>query len=75
MKLRQVSTVLAPIAVGLAGFSTYLAIKYARNYKGVNDLKIEIAKKDPKRYDSLLHDGVSRHSFIDWQYEVNKMND
>ena len=48
MKLRQVSTILVPIAAGLAGFSTYLAIKDARNYKGVNDLKIEIAKKIQK---------------------------
>ena len=75
MKLRHINLILVPIAVGLSGFATYTAVKDAKNYKGVNDLKIEIAKKDPKRYDSLLHDGVSRHSFIDWQYEVNKMND
>ena len=75
MKPRHISNILVPIAIGLASYATYSAIKDAGKYKGVSDLKLEIAKKDPKRYDSLMHDGVSRHSFIDWQYEVNKMND
>ena len=75
MKLRHINLILVPITVGLSGLATYTAVKDAKNHKGVSNLKLEIAQKDPKRYDSLMHDGVSRLSYIDWQYEVNKMND
>ena len=36
---------LVPIAIGLASYATYSAIKDAGKYKGVSDLKLEIAKK------------------------------
>jgi protein-arginine kinase activator protein McsA len=72
---KYINAIIFPISAALLGYSTCTAVKDAKNYKGVNELKSEIQQKDPKRYDSLLHDGVSRHSFIDWQYEVNRMND
>lgn len=75
MKLRHISFVLCTTAIGLVSYSMYTSVKDAKKYKGINDLKIEIAQKDLKRYDSLIHDGISRLSYRDWQYEVNKMND
>lgn len=62
------------IAIGI-GTTLANTIKDAKKFKDIDDLKNEIAQKDPKRYDSLIHDGKYRHSFIEWQYEVNKMND
>ena len=75
MKLRHLNLALVPTAVVIAGYTTFTTVKEAKNYKGIEDLKTEIAQKDPKRYDSLAHDGHHRLSFLDWQYEVNKMND
>ena len=72
---KYINAIIFPISAALLGYSTCTAVKDAKNYKGVEELKSEIQQKDPKRYDSLLHDGVRRHSFIDWQYEVNRMND
>ena len=73
--IKQVNALAFPIAIGCLCYGTYNTAKDARNYKGVNDLKTEIAKKAPRLYDSLMNDGVSRASYHDWQYEVNRMND
>ena len=67
--------IMAAIAVSMSGIATYNAVKDADKFKSVDDLKTEIAQKSPKLYDSLMNDGVQRHSFADWQYEVNRMND
>ena len=64
---KYINAIIFPISAALLGYSTCTAVKDAKNYKGVNELKSEIQQKDPKRYDSLLHDGVS--------HEVNRMND
>jgi hypothetical protein len=73
--LKHLNYIILPVAIGIAGYGTYKTIKDAENYKDVGDLKNEIKQKDPLRYDSLIHDGKHRVSYIDWQYEVNKMND
>lgn len=67
--------ILYPAVIGGLVYGIRNIMQDSKNYTGVDDLKIEIARKDPKRYDSLMHDGKPRHSFIDWQYEVDKMND
>ena len=43
--------------MGIA-FAVVGTMKDAKNYKDVDDLKQEILKKDAKRYDSLINDGV-----------------
>ena len=75
INVKHINTVIFPIALALLGYTAYTTIKDSKNYKGVDDLKNEIKQKDSKRYDSLMNDGIGRHSFIDWQYEVNRMND
>ena len=75
IEMKHFNYLLYPAAAMGIAFAVVGTMKDAKNYKDVDDLKQEILKKDAKRYDSLMNDGVSRHSFIDWQYEVNKMND
>ena len=75
IEMKHLNRVMYPFLATSIGIAIYGTIKDSKNYKDINDLKTEIAQKDPKRYDSLIHDGVQRHSFVDWQYEVNRMND
>ena len=77
MKLgvKHINAIMFPAAIALAGYGTYNTIKDAKNYKSVDNLKIEISKKSPKLYDSLMNDGITRLTYKDWQYEVNRMND
>ena len=75
INVKHINAVLFPLAIGFCCYGTYNIVKDAKNYKSVDDLKTEIAKRAPQLYDSLTHDGVSRYSYQDWQYEVNRMND
>ena len=77
MKISTNKVVISLTALG-AVYSGYICYKCAgdsKKFKSVDDLKMEIKQKDPKRYDSLMHDDEQRCCFIDWQYEVNRMND
>lgn len=56
-----------------AGYSLYESNNSER-YKSVTDLKNEIKIKNPDLYDSLMHDNVSRFSYSQWLYEVEKMD-
>lgn len=60
-------------AIGMA-YGMFALTKDAEKYKDVEDLKMEILSKSPKLYDSLKNDNVTRISYKDWQYEVDKMN-
>lgn len=72
---KYINAILFPAALTCVCYAAYKTVQDVDKYKSVDDLKLEIAQKDPYRYDSLMRDGVQRRSYVDWQYEVNKMND
>ena len=75
IKIKHVNAVIFPIAIACAGYGAYKSIKDLKKYKGIDDLKIEIAQKAPKLYDSLKNDNVTRLTYKDWEYEVKRMED
>lgn len=72
---KYIKAIVYPASFAILGYSAYANIKDSKNYKSVDDLKKEIAQKDPKRYDSLMSDGVSRYSYKEWLHEAQKVND
>ena len=75
VNFNYVGVALAVLGTCYSGYICYKVTNDDKNYRCLDDIKKEIKLKDPKRYDSLMHDGVYRGSYLNWQYEVNKMND
>ena len=75
IKIKYINAVVFPVAIACAGYGTYKSIKDLPKYKGIDDLKTEIAQKAPRLYDSLKNDNVQRLTYKDWELEVKRMED